>query len=175
MRWSDVSSQQPTFAEIATDKLIKPGVLLIGTIRRDETPRISAVEPLVMDGQLWLSMMGTSMKTRDLHRDRRITLNSIVTDPQETEIKARGTVVPQDDPAINQHYADAVAAELGWQPVVGHFALFVIDVHDITYIGFDPDTGSQHVARWPPPVEYLRPATTPTSLGPPQPVRRLLH
>jgi hypothetical protein len=30
------------------------------------------------------------------------------------------------------------------------------------------------VARWPAGVEYLRASTTPTSLGPPQPVRRLL-
>ncbi|MBO0731103.1 MAG: pyridoxamine 5'-phosphate oxidase family protein [Acidimicrobiaceae bacterium] len=175
MQWSDILSQQPTLAEIATDKLIKPGVLLVGTLRHDGTPRISAVEPLVMEGQLWLSMMGTSMKTRDLRRDRRIVLNSIVTDPQATELKVRGTVHPHDEPATQQHYATTVAAALGWEPVVGHFALFTIDIDDFTYIGYDPDTGGQHVARWPPSVEYVRPATTPTSLGTPQPVRRLLH
>ena len=35
MRWSDISAQQPTLGQIAHEKLIKPGVLLIGTIRRD--------------------------------------------------------------------------------------------------------------------------------------------
>lgn len=39
---------------------------------------------------------------------------------------------------------------------------------------FDADGKGQHVARWPADVEFIRPALTPTSLGPPQPVRRLL-
>jgi hypothetical protein len=47
-------------------------------------------------------------------------------------------------------------------------------VLDVTYIGYDTETGAQHVVRWPGGAEYLRPSTTPTSLGPPQPVSRLL-
>jgi len=58
--------------------------------------------------------------------------------------------------------------------VPGEFTLFVVDVGDVSYIGYDVATGSQHVARWPAGEEYLRPATTATSLGPRQPVRRLL-
>jgi hypothetical protein len=49
-----------------------------------------------------------------------------------------------------------------------------VDVGDVTYIGYDEATGAQHVARWPAGDEYLRPATNPTSLGPRQPVRRVL-
>jgi hypothetical protein len=49
-----------------------------------------------------------------------------------------------------------------------------VDVGDVTYIGYDEATGAQHVARWPAGEEYLRPATTPTSLGPREPVRRVL-
>jgi hypothetical protein len=64
--------------------------------------------------------------------------------------------------------------KLGRRPVVGQFTLFRVDVRDVTYIGYDTETGSQHVARWPAGVEYLRPSTTPTSLGSPQPVTRLL-
>jgi hypothetical protein len=45
---------------------------------------------------------------------------------------------------------------------------------DVTYIGCDADASGQHVARWPASVEYVWPSATPTSLGPPQPVRRLL-
>jgi hypothetical protein len=168
-------SQQPALGEIAANKLIKPGVLLIGTIRHDGAARISAVEPLIMDGQLWLSMMPTSMKAHDLQRDPRIVLNSIVTDPQATEIKIRGTVHPQNNPAIQQRYATAVATEIGWQPVIGHFTLSRVEINDVTYIGYDPDTHGQHVAQWPAGIEYVRPATTPTSLGPRQQVRRLLH
>jgi hypothetical protein len=62
-----------------------------------------------------------------------------------------------------------------WLPsVVGKFTMFVVDVEDVTYTGYDADTRGQHVARWPAGLEYDRPPASPTSLGPPQPVRRLL-
>jgi hypothetical protein len=49
---------QPHLAgELARERLIGPGVVLIGTVRRDGTPRISPVEPFMLEGELWLSMM----------------------------------------------------------------------------------------------------------------------
>jgi hypothetical protein len=175
MRWSEIEERQPALGAAARRKLIEPGVLLVGTTRRDGTARISGVEPLVLDGTLWLSMMSGSTKAGDLRRDRRVLLHSIVTGPEAAaEVKVRGTVREEPDPAVQRRYADEVAAKLGWQPVVGRFTLFAVDIEEITYIGYDPDTHGQHVARWPEGAEYVRPATTPTSLGPPEPVRRLL-
>jgi hypothetical protein len=52
--------------------------------------------------------------------------------------------------------------------------LFAVDISDVTYIGHDADSNAQHVARWPAGEEYLRPSLTPTTLGSPKPVRRLL-
>jgi hypothetical protein len=75
---------------------------------------------------------------------------------------------------VQRRYAAAVAARLGWQPVAGEFTLFAVDIHDVTYIGHDAASNAQHVARWPAGQEYLRPSLTPTSLGPPEPVQRLL-
>jgi hypothetical protein len=49
-----------------------------------------------------------------------------------------------------------------------------VDIAEVTYIGHDVDSNAQHVARWPAGEEYLRPSLTPTSLGPPEPVQRLL-
>ena len=86
----------------------------------------------------------------------------------------RGTVCTETTAGIQQLYAETVAAEIGWHPVVGQFTLFAVDIDDVTYIGHDAESGAQHVARWPAGVEYLRPSVTPTSLGPRQPVRRLL-
>lgn len=176
MEWSDLAAEQPVLAGLAHEKLIAPGVLLIGTIRRDGSVRISGVEPLIMEGRLWLSMLPDSMKARDLHRDPRLVLNSVVTSPEPgIEIKIRCTARPEVDRAIHDRYATTVANELGWWPVVGRFALFTIRIEDVTYIGYDADTHGQHVARWPSGTEYVRPATTPTSLAAPRPVRRLLH
>jgi len=175
MRWSEISASQPVLGGIAHDRLIKPGAVLVGTVTREGSARISGVEPLVMDGELWLSMMRTSMKAHDLHRDPQILLHSLIIGPAAApEVKVRGTVVEETDRDVQERYATAAAAELGWRPVVGQFTLFRVDVRDVTYIGYDAEAGSQHVARWPADVEYLRPTTTPTSLGPPQPVTRLL-
>jgi hypothetical protein len=128
-----------------------------------------------MDGDLWLSMMRTSAKVMDLARDRRLVLNSIVTGPEPAaEVKVRGTARAEHDPDVQRRYAAAVSAGIGWRPVVGEFTLFAVDVADVTYIGYDADTSGQHVVRWPARVEFVRPSVTPTSLGPPHPVRRLL-
>lgn len=57
MRWVELSESEPRLVEVAHDRLIKPGVLLVVTIRRDGTPRLSPVEPLIFEDDLWLSMM----------------------------------------------------------------------------------------------------------------------
>jgi hypothetical protein len=135
MQWSDLMAYQPALGESAHEKLIKPGVLFVGTVRRDGSPRISGAEPRIMDGQLWLSMLQDSMKARDLARDPRVVHNSIVTGPEPAaEIKVRGTVRSESDHTVHQRYATAVATQLGWQPVVGRFALFVVRIDDVTYI-----------------------------------------
>jgi hypothetical protein len=175
MRWSDFAAHQCPLAAVAEDQLITPGVLLIGTTRRDGSARISGVEPLIMDGDLWLSVMPASAKARDLHRDPRILLHSIVTNPApQGEIMIRGTVHIETAHDRQRRYAAAAEAHLGWRPVPGEFTLFAVDIAEVTYIGHDVDSNAQHVARWPAGEEYLRPSLTPTSLGPPEPVQRLL-
>jgi hypothetical protein len=83
---------------------------------------------LIMDGELWLSMMPASAKTRDLYRDPRILVHSIVASPSpEAEIMTRGTVRAETDADAQRRYAAAVRAHLGWQPVPGEFALFAYD------------------------------------------------
>src|SRR6478752_10038200 len=91
MRWEDLHEGQPRLAAIAAERLVAPGVLLVVTIRADGTPRLSPVEPFVLDGDLWLSMMLGSLKAADLVRDPRVLVHSIVTsrDGEEGEVKLR--------------------------------------------------------------------------------------
>src|SRR5215510_7738652 len=102
MRWSDLESRQPKLAELGRRRLIEPGVVLVATIRRDGTPRLSPVEPFLMDGDLWLSMLWQSTKARDLARDPRILVHSVIAnrDGGEGEYKVRGTVRATDDRAV---------------------------------------------------------------------------
>jgi hypothetical protein len=176
MRWSEFAERQPRLAVRAQHRLIEPGVLLVVTLRRDGTPRLSPVEPYLLDGRLLLSMLWGSLKAKDLGRDPRVLVHSIVTnrDGGEGELKVRGTAQAVDDHGRQERYAVAVGEELGWQPVVGRFHLFEIDIEHITFIRYDHETGDQHVATWPPAKEFVRRGTSATSVGAPQPQAELL-
>jgi len=176
MHWSDIEDAQPRLASVGRARLIDSGVVLVGTVRRDGAARISPVEPLIMDGDLWLSMMWQSAKARDLQRDPRILVHSIVTtrDGGEGEFKVRGTAREEGDPAVQRRYADTVTASLGWNPQPGRFHLFAVDIRQVSFLSYDDATGDQHVAMWPPAREFIRRGTSATSVGDPEPVRDLL-
>ena len=176
MRWSEIEERQPRLAELGGRLLIEPGVLLVGTTRRDGTARISPVEPYILDGELMLSMMWGSRKAADLLRDPRILVHSIVVsrDGGDGELKIRGTARVEEDLALQRRYADAVSADLGWHPTPGRFHLFTVRVEEVTHIRYDGPTGDQYVATWPPGREFVRRLTSATSVGPPQPIHRLL-
>ena len=171
-----MESSQPRLAELGRRRLLAPGVVLVATIRRNGTPRLSPVEPFLLDGDLWLSMLWGSTKSADLARDPRILVHSVVTDRDgsEGEYKVRGTAHAENDPVVQRRYADAVAASLGWRPEAGRFHLFAIDLLDVTFIRYVDATGDQFVTRWPGEREFVRRGTSATSLGDPEPYHDLL-
>lgn len=176
-RWSALEQREPALAALARERLGGPGVVLVVTIRADGSPRLSPVEPLFWRRDLWLSMGWQTRKARDLARDPRILVHSVVSDREGTsgEVKLRGLAVPVTDADIERDYAETVAAELGWEPEPGRFHLFRVDVGDVTYIRWDPDTNDQFVTRWPAGIEFVRRGTSATSLGEAEPHQELLR
>jgi len=170
----DLEQDAPRLSALVRKRLIEPGVLLVVTIRLDGTPRLSPVEPLLLDGDVWLSMMWHSHKAADLIRDDRIRLHSITTtrDGREGEAKLRGRAINVIDPDQRNQYRDAVAV-LGWRPEEPNFHLFRIDISDATFIRYEAN-GDQRVTRWPQHEEFIRHATSPTSVGRAEPVSDLL-
>lgn len=176
MHWQELVDRQPRLAEVAHARLLEPGVVLVATLRRDGSPRLSPVEPFVLDGDLLLSMMWQSYKARDLLRDPRVLVHSIVTgrEGSEGELKLRGITGEEGELDLQRRYAAAVAASLGWRPEPGSFHLFSVDISDVTFIRYDEPTGDQFVASWPPAREFVRRGTTATSVGEPDPISDLL-
>src|SRR5258707_9441503 len=78
MRWSEMEGLQPRLAGLGRRLLLEPGVVLVATIRGDGTPRVSPVEPWLMDGILWLSMMWQSTKAADLVRDSAASQKAVI-------------------------------------------------------------------------------------------------
>jgi hypothetical protein len=171
MKWSELERRQPRLADLGKRRLLDPGVVLVATIRSDGTPRLSPVEPFVLDGELWLSMMWQSTKAADLLRDPRILVHGVVTNRtgQDGEFKVRGRARNEQDADVQRRYADAVAQALGWKPEPGHFHLFAVGIDHVSYLHYHEPTGDQYVTQWPPGREYVRRGTTATSLGPPEP------
>lgn len=175
MRWSEVEARQPRLAAVGLERLRSPGVVLVGTVRADGTARITPVEPFFWEGELWLMMGLDSRKAKDLLRDPRVLVHSIVTSPdgKEGEYKLRGRAVLEDGAAVNEAVAAAVAHEKDYTPVPGTFHLFRVDVDDITFVRWRGDN-DQYLTRWPAGVEELRRGTSATSNAPPEPYSELL-
>jgi hypothetical protein len=170
VRWADVEAQQPRLAALGTARLRDPGVVLVGTRRADGTPRISPVEPFFWRGELWLPMLLDSLKAKDLLRDSRVLVHSIVTSRDGTadgEFMLRGRAVVEDDPRLHGEIADAISAELPWQPQAGMFHLFRVDIEHVASIRWG-DHNDQYLTRWPPGHEQVRRGTSATSVGDPE-------
>jgi hypothetical protein len=168
VRWSEFENASPRLADVGRSRLEQPGVVLVATIRKDGTPRLSPVEPLFWEGDLWLSMMWKSKKADDLHRDPRLLVHSIITnrDGEEGEFKLRGHEQPVHDQETRRRYAARIAGTLDWEPEEPFFHLFRIDVEDVTYIRYEE--GDQRVVRWPDETHILRRIETATSVGEPE-------
>ncbi len=103
-------------------------------------------------------------------------MHSVITnrDGTEGEFKIRGTARAEHDPGVQRRYAEAVANSLGWNPEPGWFHLFAVDIDQATFISYDPPTGNQHVAMWPSNREFVRRATSATSVGDPEPISDII-
>jgi Pyridoxamine 5'-phosphate oxidase len=175
MRWAEVEAQQPRLAALGLEKLGGPGVVLVGTVRLDGSPRITPVEPFFWEGELWLTMGRDSWKAKDLMRDARVLVHSIVTsaDGRAGEYKVRGRAVLEEDGVLNETVAAAVANQKDYTPVPGKFHLFRVDIEDITFVRWRGDN-DQYLTRWPPGVEQFRRGTSATSNAPPEPYSEFL-
>jgi Pyridoxamine 5'-phosphate oxidase len=122
-------------------------VALLGTLRRDGSPRISPIEPYVVQGQLLIGAMSWSVKVGDLRRDPRYVLNSAVTGPDsgEGELKLYGSAVE-----AGQNLR-AAAADAWWQSWAPEKAVvFSLHIAQAAFVDWDIGHGLITVHRWSP-------------------------
>lgn len=78
-RWSEIVAAEPAFARQVRARFAVYRCETLATLRRDGSPRISGIDAVFSDGDLWLPMMVGSMKIDDLRRDPRLALHSPTT------------------------------------------------------------------------------------------------
>ncbi len=148
MIWKEFREAAPELASFAEERFEKAGVVLVGTLRKDGSPRISPVEPYITEGRLFLGMMWQSLKALDLLRDPRCTVHTAVADrlASEGEFKLHGRAVNIRDLDTRKRFCDAVREKIGWAPEEPEFHVFSIEVESAAV--FVTDGNKRLVKRW---------------------------
>jgi hypothetical protein len=149
--WRDVELGAPELARLGLARLNSARVALLGTLRRDGSPRISPIEPCIADGQLFIGLMAWSAKASDLQRDPRYAMHSVVTSPDagEGELKLYGSAVETGQ----DQRASATGA--WWQASAPEKALvFTLHIGHAVFIDWDIEHALMTVHRWSPASGY---------------------
>jgi pyridoxamine 5'-phosphate oxidase-like protein len=87
---------------------------MLATLRADGRPRLGPVEAHLADGRLLIGVMPRSLKARDLERDPRCTLQSVVADPDsgEPELKLYCRAVPSHGEPAGAWWAGRAPADV---------------------------------------------------------------
>lgn len=156
--WSEFEAAVPELARLGRERFERAGLALLGTIRRDGSPRISPIEPHLAVGQLLLGMLPRSLKALDLHRDPRCVVHSCVSDPdgREGEFKLYGrAVVAEDRDARSGRYKS------WWKELPpGSSIVYSFIIEGAAFVSWDMEKGLMTVRRWSPEAG-LRESTSP--------------
>lgn len=134
MNWREVTDAAPELAAKVQARFEAHGLALLATLRRDGAPRITGIETLFGEGELWLGMMPGSLKAKDLLRDPRLALHSATTDKmvQQGDAKLSGTALLVEDEATFERYRAASGSAEG--QTLGGFHLFTVDVTEMSFL-----------------------------------------
>lgn len=144
MRWAEFAAVAPKLARVLREQFEGPGVVLVGTLRRDGSPRISPVEPVFEGSELYLDMMWHSRKADDLLRDPRLEVHAVPCDRNAPQCKLHGRVSETHDERERSRFAEVVRERLGWSPYARHH-LFRVDVTEAAWISYGEDAPDGHV------------------------------
>jgi Pyridoxamine 5'-phosphate oxidase len=151
MIWRDLEAAAPEIARLGRERFDQARVALLGTLRKDGSPRISPIEPYLTQGHLLFGAMAWSAKTRDLQRDPRCVLHSAISDPDsgEGELKLYGRVTEADEQIRN-------GCRGGWwaERPADAASVFSLNIDQATFISWDTKHGEMTVRRWSPRLGY---------------------
>ncbi len=150
MKWDEFKLAAPELAEAGEKLFERVGVVLVGTIRKDGSPRISPVEPLLAGGELYLGMMPESLKAQDLLRDGRCTVHNVISDKNapEGEFKVNGVARNVQDDAERRLYCEELKKKIGWSPEGMPFHLFAVQLQSAGLFQTADDQMARKVTRW---------------------------
>lgn len=138
MRWDAFEEACPEIASLARERFTTDEVVMLGTVRRDGSPRINPCEVDLVEGRLCFGMMPRSHKALDLLRDPRLVVHSVPDGRMNPggDVKLAGQAVDEHDPAFREVYREALRRRIDWAPSEPSFHLFTLDVETAAYLKF---------------------------------------
>src|SRR5512133_3919112 len=123
MSWKTLEEQNPELAAFGLARL-HGKVAFLATVRKDGSPRVHPMTPIIGEGHFFVFMEPTSPKGHDLRRDGRYAIHCSVGDTSGAsgEFTVSGRARPIDDPALR-----AVATRLCPYTPADRYVLFEFD------------------------------------------------
>ncbi len=124
MTWKILEEQQPELAAFGAERL-NGKVAYLATIRKDGSPRLHPMTPIIGQGHFFVFMEPTSPKGYDLQRDGRYAIHCAVSDNSGAsgEFSITGHAQGVDDAELR-----ALAVSLASYEVVDRYILFEFDI-----------------------------------------------
>jgi hypothetical protein len=115
--WAELEREAPEIARLGRELIERFQFVLVGTLTKGGSPRISPVEAYLIDGHLVMNMIPRSVKALDLLRDPRVYVHGPVTAKDgDPELKLAGrAVVLEDDPLVRE-LSDRFWEQIRWRP-----------------------------------------------------------
>lgn len=153
-RWDDIVQTAPDFAERLRSRLDGHVHKTIATLRADGSPRISGIETIEADGDLWFGSMPNARKAIDLRRDARFALHSGSSDPPDWEgdAKLSGRAEEITDPERRL----AIFRTRGSDPPSPDSHLFRADIDEAVLVGLNDERTRMVIELWRPDAPVKR-------------------
>jgi predicted pyridoxine 5'-phosphate oxidase superfamily flavin-nucleotide-binding protein len=117
LTWAEFEQAAPEIAGHGRALLEQFQFVLVGTLTKDGSPRVTPVEAYVIDGHLLVNMILRSLKARDLLRDPRVYVHAPVTTKEGSpEFKLAGRAAVLEDDDLRRKLDDLFWEMIQWRP-----------------------------------------------------------
>jgi predicted pyridoxine 5'-phosphate oxidase superfamily flavin-nucleotide-binding protein len=145
LTWEELEQAAPEIATHGRELIERFQFVLVGTLTKDSSPRITPVEAYIIDGHLLANMIPASLKARDLLRDPRVYVHAPVTAKEGSpEFKLAGRATVLEDAELRRKLDDLFWEMIQWRPAPdSHYFEFLAE--RAAWVTYDE---GQHSIRW---------------------------
>ena len=117
LTWEELERAAPEISSHGRELIERFQFVLVGTLTKDGSPRITPVEAYILDGHLVSNMIPRSLKALDLLRDPRVYVHAPVTAKEGSpEFKLAGRADVLEDETLRTKLDDLFWEMIEWRP-----------------------------------------------------------